>query len=97
MEMFIIKERKYGQKITKIRASAVLNGEKTELFCAQSVGYKLIKSFDATEADEIIVEVLESLDTPVLDKIGAYLIEEEKENEDIFGEDEAEDSDDDLW
>ena len=70
-----------GQKITKIRASAVLNGEKTELFCAQSVGYKLIKSFDVTEADEIIVEVLESLDTPVLDKIGAYLIEEEKENE----------------
>ena len=70
-----------GQKITKIRVSAVVNGEKTELFSAQSVGYKLIKSFDSVTTDEITVEILEALDTPVLDKIGAYLVSESKGSE----------------
>ena len=70
-----------GQKITKIRASARTGGKDRELFCAKSVGYKLIKCFDTVKTDEITVEILESLDTPVLDKIGAYLIEKREKNE----------------
>jgi alpha-L-fucosidase len=70
-----------GQKITKICVSATVDGEKTELFSSQSVGYKLIKSFDAVTTDEITVEILESLDTPVLDKIGAYMVNVSKESE----------------
>lgn len=69
-----------GQKITKIRVSATVDGEKTELFSSQSVGYKLIKSFETVKTDEITVEILEYLDTPVLDKIGAYLIAEGEES-----------------
>ena len=55
-----------------------LNGEKSELFTAKSVGYKLIKRFDSVTADEIIIEISGSLDAPVLDKIGAYLINDIK-------------------
>ncbi len=69
-----------GQKITKIRVSATVDGKKQELFYAQSVGYKLIKSFETVKTDEITVEILEYLDTPVLDKIGAYLIAEGEES-----------------
>ena len=67
-----------GQKITSVRVCAYVNGEKSELFTAKSVGYKLIKRFDSVTADEIIIEISESLDTPVLDKIGAYLINDIK-------------------
>lgn len=70
-----------GQKITSIRVSAAVNGEKKELFCTRSVGYKLLKSFEPIFTDEITVEILDYLDTPVLDKIGAYLIEVGENNE----------------
>lgn len=70
-----------GQKITKIRVSATVDGKKQELFSLQSVGYKLLKSFDTVLTDEITVEITDSLDTPVLDKIGAYLIKAEKKSE----------------
>lgn len=69
-----------GQKITMVKAYARLDGIKTELFTAKSVGYKLIKRFDTISTDEIIIEIPESLDAPVLDKIGAYLIND-SENE----------------
>lgn len=63
-----------GQKITMLKAYAHVDGKKTELFTSKSVGYKLIKCFDTITTDEITIEILDSLDAPVLDKIDAYLI-----------------------
>lgn len=63
-----------GQKITMLKAYAHVDGKKAELFTSKSVGYKLIKCFDTITTDEITIEILDSLDAPVLDKIDAYLI-----------------------
>ena len=71
----------YGQKITEIKASACVDGEFKELFVAKSVGYKLIKRFDAVLTDKIKIEITGALDTPILNKLSAYLIKEEKAEE----------------
>ena len=64
-----------GHKVTKIKASALVDGKWQELFAGDIIGYKLAERFDTVVSDRVRVE-LSYLDTPVLRDFGLYLFEE---------------------
>ena len=73
-----------GHKVTKIQAYALVNDGWKKLFAREMIGYKLVEPFDSVVTDKIKITVDEYLDTPVIDKLGAYLFP--KKSQDKKGE-----------
>ena len=70
-----------GHKVTKIQAYAFAKGEWKELFEREMIGYKLVEPFESTVTDKIKISIPQCLDTPVIDKLGAYLFPKKNQNE----------------
>ncbi len=66
-----------GHKVTKIKASAFINGKWQELFINDIIGYKLAQLFDEVITDRVKVEVT-SLDIPALRDFGLYYYQKTK-------------------
>lgn len=67
-----------GHKVTKIKASAFVNGEWQHLFTNGIIGYKLAQQFDEATTDKIKVEIT-ALDIPILRDFGLYYYEEKSQ------------------
>ncbi len=64
----------YGHRVTKIKASALVNGEYRSLFERDMIGNRLAERFDTVVSEKLTIEI-SALELPILKDFGLYRFE----------------------